>query len=283
MHRLRWAWRRARRGEGRHSILGPPGIGKTRLLAELAVSAARDGARISSTTFGEGVDLVDPADVDAGDAPTLVVLDDVDPSPDAIEDLERLSAAWLAYTLLAAAIDDSAPPEFGGLLDRRADDVVRPGPLLGIDDIREIAGLYIGDAAGALPASLLKSTGGVPRRIHRQVSDWALAETSRRLGAAASRAAAGRSDLRSVENELAGNVVDLQHREQARLYTEGQALDGAASPFFKGLAAFDVDDADLFFGRERLVAELVARLAGASLLGVVGPSGSGSPRRCAPG
>ena len=38
---------------------------------------------------------------------------------------------------------------------------MRPGPL-GIDDIREIAGLYIGDAAGALPASLLESTGGVP-------------------------------------------------------------------------------------------------------------------------
>lgn len=277
VHRLGWAWRRARRGEGSALlILGPPGIGKTRLLAELAVSAARDGARISSTTFGEGVDPVDPADIDAGDAPTLVVLDDVDPSPDAIEDLERLSARVAgSHTLLVAAIDDSAlSPEFGGLLDRRADDVVRPGPL-GIDDIREIAGLYIGDAAGALPASLLESTGGVPRRIHRQVSDWALAETSRRLGAAASRAAAGRSDLRSVENELAGNVVDLQHiREQARLYTEGQALDGAASPF-KGLAAFDVDDADLFFGRERLVAELVARLAGASLLGVVGPSGSG--------
>ena len=31
----------------------------------------------------------------------------------------------------------------------------------------------------------------------------------------------------------------------------------------------------MFFGRERLVAELVARLAGAPLLGIVGPSGSG--------
>ena len=40
---------------------------------------------------------------------------------------------------------------------------------------------------------------------------------------------------------------------------------------FKGLASFDVADAPYFFGRERLVAELVARLVGASLLGVVGP------------
>ena len=44
---------------------------------------------------------------------------------------------------------------------------------------------------------------------------------------------------------------------------------------YKGLATFDVDDAEYFFGRERLVAELVARLVGAPLLGVVGPSGSG--------
>ena len=34
-------------------------------------------------------------------------------------------------------------------------------------------------------------------------------------------------------------------------------------------------DAEVFFGRERLVAELVARLVGAPLLGIVGPSGSG--------
>ena len=44
---------------------------------------------------------------------------------------------------------------------------------------------------------------------------------------------------------------------------------------YKGLAAFEPDDAADFFGRERLVAELVARLAGTRLLAVVGPSGSG--------
>ena len=44
---------------------------------------------------------------------------------------------------------------------------------------------------------------------------------------------------------------------------------------FKGLASFDVADAAYFFGRERLVAELVARLVGAPLLAVVGPSGGG--------
>jgi WD40 repeat protein/serine/threonine protein kinase len=44
---------------------------------------------------------------------------------------------------------------------------------------------------------------------------------------------------------------------------------------FKGLASFEPVDADYFFGRERLVAELAARLVGAGFLGIVGPSGSG--------
>ena len=49
---------------------------------------------------------------------------------------------------------------------------------------------------------------------------------------------------------------------------------GDACPFV-GLATFGVNDADVFFGRERLVAEMVARLAEHGFLGVVGPSGSG--------
>jgi WD40 repeat protein len=44
---------------------------------------------------------------------------------------------------------------------------------------------------------------------------------------------------------------------------------------FKGLASFEVADAAYFCGREQLIAQLVARLVGPSLLGVIGPSGSG--------
>jgi WD40 repeat protein len=44
---------------------------------------------------------------------------------------------------------------------------------------------------------------------------------------------------------------------------------------YMGLAAFEAQDADYFFGREELVAELTARLAGTRFLAVVGPSGSG--------
>jgi WD40 repeat protein len=44
---------------------------------------------------------------------------------------------------------------------------------------------------------------------------------------------------------------------------------------FKGLAPFEAADAEFFFGRERLVDELVARLANAPLLAIIGASGSG--------
>ncbi|MGD2158178.1 MAG: BTAD domain-containing putative transcriptional regulator, partial [Anaerolineales bacterium] len=47
------------------------------------------------------------------------------------------------------------------------------------------------------------------------------------------------------------------------------------SPPFKGLQYFDVEDADLFFGREGLTAELIGRLHKQNLLAVVGASGSG--------
>jgi WD40 repeat protein/tRNA A-37 threonylcarbamoyl transferase component Bud32 len=117
------------------------------------------------------------------------------------------------------------------------------------------------------------------REFARAALSVAVNEASRRLVDVASRAAAGRSDLSEVEAELAGKVIDLQLvREQARILSGPDtparvAIEGTCP--FKGLATFEPADADYFFGRERLVAELVARLVGAGFLGIVGPSGSG--------
>jgi hypothetical protein len=44
---------------------------------------------------------------------------------------------------------------------------------------------------------------------------------------------------------------------------------------FKGLASFERSDAEYFCGRERVVSELITRLAAATLVGIVGPSGVG--------
>jgi DNA-binding SARP family transcriptional activator/WD40 repeat protein len=44
---------------------------------------------------------------------------------------------------------------------------------------------------------------------------------------------------------------------------------------FKGLAAFEAADAAFFCGRDRLLSELIARLAAGTFVGIVGPSGVG--------
>ena len=278
VRRLRWAWRTARRGSGGVVVIaGPSGIGKTRLAAEGAGTAAAGGAAIAYTSFADG----DRTAAQNG-GPAFVVLDDLESaSPDELEDaIGRASRAEGTATLVVVVFDDEhASPELLAAARRIAGEerVLRPQPL-GFDEIRGIAALYLGAAVDALPSGLLESSDGVPRRVHEQVSEWAHAEAAKRLGGFASQAAVGRSDLRSVEGDLAASVVDLQFvREQARLFGAGPGR-GAVEPEeppYKGLASFGEGDAEWFYGRERLVAELIARLAGAPLLGVVGPSGSG--------
>jgi WD40 repeat protein/DNA-binding SARP family transcriptional activator len=95
----------------------------------------------------------------------------------------------------------------------------------------------------------------VYRRTREQLAD--------ELGLEPSRA------LQQLERSILQHDPALDLPERARA-----AVAPSVCPF-KGLAAFEPEDAAFFFGRERLVAEMVARLAGAPMLGLVGPSGSG--------
>ena len=77
--------------------------------------------------------------------------------------------------------------------------------------------------------------------------------------------------------QLARTVVALKAASEST--STGSRAHGLCP--FKGLATFEFDDAGYFFGRERAVAELVARLVGAPLLGV-GPGGQVLAARRAP-
>jgi DNA-binding SARP family transcriptional activator/WD40 repeat protein len=274
LDRLRERWRCARAGAGGLVLVaGARGMGKTRLAAELAAEVFRDRGGVLYAS-GAGPPEAAPRVLEEArqpGGPTLVVLDDVDLAGHellaAVSELVGRLAA-LPVLVLATAEKPALAPALG------ADATVTLAPL-DVDAVRLVARAYAGARDDAeIPAErLAAASGGVARRVHRAASEWARAETARRLGAAAGRAASERTGLRAAEDDLAGDVVELQAlRERAQ--PEGAGRDVVTCPF-KGLASFEVEDAEVFFGRERLVAEMVARLAGAPLIGIVGSSGSG--------
>lgn len=267
---LRWlreAWEGATHGRGHVAVIsGPRGMGKTRLAAELAREVRAHGGEVRYVNCVGGGDSAATALAEAGavTTPVLLVLDDLDAAN--AELLDAVRHAGHAVASSSALVLATSRTAFAGAPHRE----LRP---LDTVAVAELAGSIAGDAAVALPLdAVLEETGGVPLRVHEIVAEWLRIDASRRLGEAALRAAAGRQELRAAQAELTSSVVDLQ-RALGRVQEDAEVVERVCP--FKGLASFDVSDADSFFGRERPVAELVARLPGATLLGVVGPSGSG--------
>ena len=238
---LRDLWRRARAGSGAGVVItGPPGIGKTRLVQELADEVRRDGGAVA---YGELEEL---------DGPMLLVLGDVAQVPAVEPDRPVLA--------VATAVE--------------AEGETLPLAPLGREEVAALARYH----AGALPAveppvdRLLAESGGVPARVHRAAAVWARVMATQRVGEASARASSERAEWHLAGDDVATQVVELQTvRERAEL----AGADALPACPFKGLASFDVDDAPVFFGREQLVADMIARLPGARLMGLVGPSGSG--------
>ncbi len=248
-------------------VHGPAGIGKTRLAAELAREAAGAGsevAYVSARAAGaeEAVRAAGAASrgVAGSGRPGLLVVDDLDAAT------PGLQAALAGVAGLVVALQRS--PDLPGAAVSLA-----LGPL-GEAAVERIARLHLPAAAEIPVEELMAETAGVPREVHLAAAAWARALMARRLAATADRAAAGRGDLRAAEATLAGDYAELRDARAREERYAPAASEPAVCPY-AGLAPFDADRAQYFCGRERLVAELVARTAGAGLLAIVGPSGSG--------
>lgn len=70
-------------------------------------------------------------------------------------------------------------------------------------------------------------------------------------------------------------AAELASAQSAQSAQSAESVDAAADAPYLGLATFEPGDADRFFGRERLVGELCARLGGTAFLTVFGASGAG--------
>jgi WD40 repeat protein len=165
------------------------------------------------------------------------------------------------------------PPFLAGLLGRSRPPQDRRRTLGPLDDdaLGDLVVSYSLDQGDVPLRALREETDGLPGPIHVRLERWARERAEAKLRGSAERVGEDRTRMRSAEAELAHDVEELERVRRSRGSSGEQ---GHVCPF-KGLASFDAEDADFFFGRERLVAELVARLAGTAFLAVVGPSGSG--------
>ncbi len=248
-------------------LIGKHGMGKTRLLAELARAAQARGGIVRG-----GVSDAWP---EPADEPVVILLDDLQraSSAELTGLVQRVVGARPPLLIVGACVWDGLTDEQTAALSRMFPDRM-PLPPLSVGEILEVVGLYLPAEAVDDGVAAVAAAAGVPLQVHAAASRY-----GEELAAAqVEEAAAGISEpwqrLSASQERVADGVLDLRRIRLVRAAHAPAEMPRVVCPY-KGLAFFDVDDAPYFFGRERLVARLVARLVGARVLAVVGASGSG--------
>jgi DNA-binding SARP family transcriptional activator len=224
----------------------------------------------------------------AAEAPLLVALDDVECSDTAsLAEHVGASSAGRGVLVLATVCeshgddhshrDPSGVPLSSDHRDHRPSSVHRRRlHALSPKDV----GIVLAHGGEPRPRELVEAvhaeTAGNPALVLDAARRLRDQEASARVERALARAEAARRDLSPAE-EMAGGILERGQLSKDRRLLVSAETDLLASDVcpYKGLARFDVADAEYFCGRERLVATLVARLAVARFVGVVGASGSG--------
>ena len=189
----------------------------------------------------------------------------------AAEHLREALALWRGPALADLAYDSFAQPAIGRLDELRLTALER----------RIAADLQLG-SNGTLVGELEELVGAHPLREQFRAQLMLALYRGGRQAEAVGLYHEGRRllvDELGIEpspelRELASRIL----RQEASLAADGAPARGGEAELrnpYKGLHAFLEADADDFFGREQLVADLVERVGAGRFLAVVGPSGSG--------
>ena len=251
---LRAAWQRVSTDgiSGTVVLRGARGAGVTRLAAQFAAELAEHGVVVEYHPGGRLP--AEPAVV-----PTLSVVD-VRRSASSGQDACVSLAAGSRLTVVLAAPNAPLAPDA---------ESIQVGPLAP-NEVQVIVATYIDEAAAEeVLGEVVRISGGLPGRVHDEALAIARRRAAAAVGGAVARAEQVGSDFDAVRADLRLGVT--RYRE----VIEREAPVEPGSCPWKGLVAYGVADAPWFAGRERLVAELLTRLASARLVALVGGSGTG--------
>lgn len=242
-------WAEVEAGASRYVVLrGPSGSGARRLVQALATHVLDSGGVVAEAGAQEAEAGAQEADAALG-RPTLVV---------GTRPAAAAHAPSAGMVVQVARPGDEVPP---------AARVVELAPLDAVDTAAVVADLTDQETAARALDHVLERSGGWPGRIHAATTSWVRDEALRTVRVASARAVESAVELSQARTALVEGV---------RILTEdggGTSHEGDCP--WRGLSAYAVEDAEWFCGRERLTAELVARVAASRVLTVVGPSGSG--------
>ena len=286
---LRQTWDTVLRGAGRLCVLlGPLDSGRTRLAGELAAAVVDAGGWVDYVRgaggFGSLVAnstdrpplpgaVVDAVTDRCRRGPLLLVVDDAEWMPStSVAAVEALASAAEQLTLLVLVIADPSGggPVIQALRHLPGAVASTVGPLA--DD--DVADIVAGDGVAADAVSVIVAlAGGLPGAARREAASWAERAASDRLQATTASAigAVAASDV--AQASVFDDVLQLVAARARR--NELVSSSWAGRQPYRALASYGPEDADLFVGRERLVAELAARMLDRRLVAVVGASGSG--------
>jgi DNA-binding SARP family transcriptional activator/WD40 repeat protein len=253
---LRAAWDRLNSTgtPGTVMLRGPRGAGVTRLAAQFAGELADGGVPVEYRS-----DALQPVEPTA--LPTLSVVD-FRSSAGSPLDASRVTEADTGPRVTVVLATTNIPGPVGA-------EIIEIGSLQP-DDVRAILTTYVDEtAADDALDEVLRTSGGLPGRVHNEALTVARRRAAAMVSGAVARAGQVGTDLEAARAELREGVT--RYRE----LIERQAVVDSGTCPWKGLVAYDVADAPWFAGRERLVAELLTRVASARLVALVGGSGTG--------